>query len=100
MKTTFDEITLTNHGKLPLEETMVECDCYDFGYVQFSDKDIWQFIKAHTRLRDLLSPRKVSALSHFVLYILQADPKKDAHSAYLRENKKWKFKFDKKWKVE
>ena len=89
---------LLNHAK-KVFEPMVECDAYRFEHVTFTDKDIWKFIKAHTRLHDLLNPRKVSAISQLVLYILQATADQDPHAIELRENTNWKFKFDKNWKV-
>lgn len=89
---------LLNHEKMVFEP-MVECDEYRFEHVTFTDKDIWHFIKAHTRLIDLLNPRKVSAISQLALYVLQVAVDKDPHSVELRENTNWKFKFEKNWKV-
>lgn len=80
---------------------MAECECYNFSHIekteidQFSDADIWKFISQHTRLLDRLNPRKMAALSQYVLYLFQADGEDSA----LRHEKNWKFKFDRKWKV-
>ena len=83
-----------------LVNNFVECDSYTFyPNITFTNKDIWNFIKMHTRLIDLLNPRKVSAISQFVLYVLLATAELDPETVKMREDKNWKFKFDKNWKI-
>jgi len=78
-----------------LHNLMSECEQYTFADgLKFSDADIWAYVKEHMRIKDMLNPRKVSAVTQFVFAILEGGVDMSEF-----EGKKWKFKFSKKWKV-
>lgn len=78
-----------------LNNPMSECEQYQFADgLKFSDADIWAYVKEHMRIKDMLNPRKVSAVTQFVFAILEGGVDMSEY-----DGKKWKFRFNKNWKV-